>query len=70
MSTSLHTVFILVSGNGDFISVISTSHGRKMRFSAGGQNSISEKLFFGHFEVIFLHRMNFSQGDVFSFEYI
>ena len=54
MSTSLHAVFIVVSGNVYFVIVISNIRGRKMRFSASNQNSISEKSVFGHFEVIIL----------------
>ena len=55
MSTSLHADFNVVSGNVDFVIVISNICGRKMRFSAGSQNSISEKSILGQFEVIFLN---------------
>ena len=54
MSTSLHAVFNVVSGNVYFVIVISNIHGQKMRFSERSQNSISEKSIFGQFEVIFL----------------
>ena len=53
MSTSLHAVFNVVSGNVYFVVVVFDSRGRKMRFSESSQNSISEKTIFGHFEVIF-----------------
>ena len=55
MSTSLHAVFNVVCGNVYFNLVIFISCGRKMRFSESGQNSMSEKSIFGHFEVIFLN---------------
>ena len=55
MSTSLHAVFNVVSGNVYFVIVVFNSRGRKMRFSESSQNSISEKSIFGHFEVIFLN---------------
>ena len=55
MSTSLHAVFDVVSGNVYFIILIFSIYGRKMRFSKSSQNSISEKSIFGHFEVIFLN---------------
>ena len=55
MSTSLHAVFNVVSGNVYFVIVIFNIHGRKMRFSESSQKSISEKSIFGHFEVIFLN---------------
>ena len=55
MSTSLHAVFNVVSGNVYFVIVIFNIHGRKMRFSESTQNSMSEKSIFGHFEVIFLN---------------
>ena len=54
MSTFLHAVFNVVSGNVYFVIVISNIHGRKMRFSESSQNLISEKSIFGHFEVIFV----------------
>ena len=55
MSTSLHAVFNVVSGNVYFVIVIFIIHARKVRFSENTQNSISEKSVFGHFEVIFLN---------------
>ena len=55
MRASLHAVFNVVSGNVYFVIVIFHIHGRKMRFSESGQNSITEKSIFGHFEVIFLN---------------
>ena len=55
MSTLLHATFNVVSGNVDFVIVILTIHGRKKRFSASSQNSISEKSTFGQFEVFFLN---------------
>ena len=55
MSTSLHAVFDVVSGNVDFVIVIFNIHGQKMRFSESSQNSISEKSTFGHFEAIFFN---------------
>ena len=55
MSTSLHAVFKVVSGNVYYVIVISNVGGRKMRFSESGENSISEKSIFGHFGVIFLN---------------
>ena len=55
MSTSLHAVFNVVSGNVDFVIVNFNIDGRKMRFSESTQNFISEKSIFGHFEVIFLN---------------
>ena len=42
-------------GNLYFVIVISTIHGRKMRFPGSSEISISEKSIFGHFEVIFLN---------------
>ena len=55
MSTSLHAVFNVVSGNVYLVIVVFNIHGRKMRFSESSQNSMSEKSIFGHFEVIFLN---------------
>ena len=55
MSTPIHAVCNVVSGNGYFVIVILNIHGRKMRFSESSQNSMSEKSIFGHFEVIFLY---------------
>ena len=55
MSTTLHAIVIVVSGNVYFLIVIFNLHGRKIRFSESSQNSISEKSIFGHFEVIFLN---------------
>ena len=55
MSTSLHAVFNIVSGNVYFIMFDFIIHGRKMRFSASSQISLSRKSIFGHFEVIILN---------------
>ena len=55
MSTSLHAVFNIVSGNVYFVIVIFNICVRKMRVFESGQNSMSEKSIFGHFEVIFLN---------------
>ena len=60
MITLLHAVFILISGKVYFVVVISNFPGRKMRFSASSQNSISEKSVLGHFKVIFLNVLFFS----------
>ena len=62
MSTSLHAVFNVVSGNVFFVIVIFNNRGRKMRFSENSQNSISEKSIFRHFEVIFLNVYFFSRA--------
>ena len=43
----------VVSGNVYFVLPIFNIHGRKMRFSASSQKSVSEKSIFGPFEVIF-----------------
>ena len=64
MSTSLHAVFNVVSGNVYFVIVVFNSRGRKMRFSESSQNSISEKSIFGHFEVIFLNIQFFPRAGV------
>ena len=61
MSTSLHAIFNVVSGNNYFVLVIFDIYGRKMRFPESSQNSISEKSIFGHFEVIFLNVRVFSR---------
>ena len=53
MSTSLHAILNVVSGNVEFVKCI--IRGRKLQFSASNQNSISEKSIFGHFEAIFLN---------------
>ena len=50
MSTLVHAVFNVVSGNVFFVIVISNIRGRKMRFSESSQNSISEKSIFGQIE--------------------
>ena len=55
MSTPLHAVFNLISGNVYFDLVVSNICGLKMRFSASSHNSLSEKSIFGHFDVIFLN---------------
>ena len=62
MSTSIHVVFNVVSGNEYFVKVISEIHGRKMRFSENSQNCLSEKSIFGHFEVIFLNVFFYQDG--------
>ena len=61
MSTSLHAVFNVVSGNVCFVLLVFNIGGRKMRFSESSQNSISEKSIFGHFEVSFLNVQFFSE---------
>ena len=53
MSTILHIAFNVAFGNVFFVLVISSICGRKMQLSESSQNSISEKLIFGHFEVNF-----------------
>ena len=53
MSKPLHAVFDVVSLNVNFNIVLLNIHGRKLRFSASSQNSISEKSIFGQFEVLF-----------------
>ena len=55
MSTSLHAVFDVVSGNVYFVILIFSNCGQKMQFSESSQNSKSEKSIFGQFEVIFLN---------------
>ena len=55
MSTSLHAIFNVTSGNVYFVIVIFNIRGRKMRFSESTQNSLSEKSIFGQFDVIFLN---------------
>ena len=55
MSTSLHAVFNVVSGNVYFVIVIFNIQGRKMQFSESNENSMSENSIFGQFEVIFLN---------------
>ena len=62
MSTLLHAVFDVVSGNVYFVIVIFNIDGRKMRFPESSQNSISEKSIFGHIWGHFSQRINFSQG--------
>ena len=49
MSTSLHVVFNVVSGNVYFVILIFNICGQKRRSSESSQNSISEKSIFGHF---------------------
>ena len=55
MSKFLHADFKDVSGKVYFVKLICIIHGRKMRFTASTQSSLSEKLIFGQFEVIFLN---------------
>ena len=55
MSTLLHAVFNVVSGNLYFVIVICNIYGRKVRFPESSQNSIYESSIFGQFQVIFLH---------------
>ena len=43
MSTLLHVVFNVVSGNVYFVIVISNIHGGKAQFSESSQNSMFEK---------------------------
>ena len=64
MSTSLHAVVNVVSGNVYFVIVIFNICGPKMWSSANSQNSISEKSIFGQFEVIFLNVSIFSRAKV------
>ena len=67
MSTSLHAIFNVVFGNVYCVIVIFNIHGQKMRLSESGQNSMSEKSIFGHFEVFFLNVQIFPRaGVVFS----
>ena len=54
MSTSLHAVFNVVSGNVYFVIVIFIIGGQKTQFSEISQNSMFEKSIFRHFDVIFL----------------
>ena len=61
MSTSLHAVLNVVSGNAYFVIVIFNIHGRKKRFSESSQNSMSEKSIFVNLRSFFQH-INFSQG--------
>ena len=55
MSASLHALFNVFFGNVDFVTFISNSRAQKMQFSQSSQKSMSEKLIFGQFEVIFLN---------------
>ena len=55
MSTSIHAVFNVFSGNEYFAMVIFNIYGQKMRSSEKSQNSLAEKSSFGHFGVIFLN---------------
>ena len=67
MSTILHVVFEVVSGNVYFVIVIFNIIGGKMRFSESSQNSFSENSIFGHIEVVFLNVYVFLwAGVVFS----
>ena len=43
MSTSLHAVFNVIFGNADFVIVILSVQGRKIRFFESSQKSVSEK---------------------------
>ena len=54
----------VVSGKVCFVTVFFNIHGRKTRFSASSQNSISEKPTFGPFEVIFLNVQIFPRVGV------
>ena len=67
MSTSLHAIFNLISDNVDFVVVIFSFHGRKMRLPESSQNSMSEKSIFGQFEVIFLNLKKFPSAGVVFF---
>ena len=63
MSTSLHAIFNVASGNVNFVIVISNILGGKMWFSESSQKSMSEKSIFGHFEVgHFSQHIYFCQG--------
>ena len=67
MSSKLHAVFNVVSGNVYFVIGFFNIHGQKMQFSESSQNSLSEKSIFGHFEVFFLNVLVFFRaGVVFS----
>ena len=62
MSSKLHAVFNVVSGNVYFVIGVFKIHGQKMQFSESSQNSITEKSIFGHFEVFFFHSIFFFHG--------
>ena len=53
MSKSLPAIFNVVFGNVYFVIALFNNRGQKTRFSACSQISISEKMIFGQFEVIF-----------------
>ena len=53
MSRLSHAFLDIVFGNVCFVIVISHICGKRMRFSASSQNSISENSFFGDFEAFF-----------------
>ena len=55
MSTKLQVVFSLVFGDVYFVKIIFNDHGQKFPFSQSKQNSLSEKLIFGQFGVLFLN---------------
>ena len=55
MSTSLHAVCTVVSGIVDSVILIFNNDDRKTRVSESSQNSLTKKLIFGQFEVIFLN---------------
>ena len=63
MSSKLHAVFNVVSGNVYFVIGVFKIHGQKMQFSESSQNSITEKSIFGHFEVFFFIVCVFFMGS-------
>ena len=65
MSTSVHSVFHLIFVIWYFVLLFLNIYGRKMRFSEGSQNSISEKSIFGNFEIKFFNVQIFLGGAVF-----
>ena len=66
MGTLLHAVFNAVFGNVYFVLNIFIISDLNLPFPESSQNSVSEKLTFGHFEVIFLnHYISFRAGWLF-----
>ena len=66
MSTSLDVVFNLVEGIFDFVLLFVTIHGRKMRFFASSQFSISDD----HSDVLFFNVLIFARAGVVFFRLI
>ena len=62
MSTSLHLVLNVVSGNIDFVLIFFFNHGR-LRVFATSQVSIPKQLTFGQLGVLFFQRMKFFSGQ-------